>query len=77
VGIVVARGRRANLPQVAALVSPSGNVYSEPMLRDTLDRRHAVKAAVAPERVKVRLVHEKLLALAGVSAASGTPFSLR
>jgi HD-GYP domain-containing protein (c-di-GMP phosphodiesterase class II) len=66
-GIVVSRGRRANLPLVAALVSASGNVYGEPMLRDTLDRRHAVKAAVAPERVKVRLQHEKLLALVAAS----------
>ncbi len=64
IGIVVARGRRANLPQVVALVSPSGNVYGEPVLRDTLERRHAVKAAVAPARVKVRFVHDKVLALA-------------
>lgn len=79
VGIVVARGRRANLPLVAALVSGGGNVYGEPVLRDTLDRRHAVKAAVAPERVKVRLVHEKLLALAGgaASALGGSPFGPR
>ena len=79
VGIVVARGRRANLPLVAALVSGSGNVYGEPVLRDTLDRRHAVKAAVAPERVKVRLVHEKLLALAAGAAAAvgGSPFGPR
>jgi HD-GYP domain-containing protein (c-di-GMP phosphodiesterase class II) len=68
IGIVVARGRRANLPQVVALVSASGNVYGEPVLRDTLDRRHAVKSAVAPARVKVRFVHDKVLALA--SAAS-------
>jgi HD-GYP domain-containing protein (c-di-GMP phosphodiesterase class II) len=62
-GIVVARGRRANLPYVAALVSASGNVLAEPALRDTLDRRHAIKGAVAAERVRVRPPHEKLLAL--------------
>lgn len=67
VGIVVARGRRANLPLVAALVSASGNVLAEPVLRDTLDRRHAVTAAVAPARVKVRFVHEKVLALVPAS----------
>lgn len=67
IGIVVARGRRANLPLVAALVSAGGNVYGEPMLRDTLDRRHAVKSAVAPERVKVRFVHDKVLALAATA----------
>lgn len=68
VGIVVSRGRRANLPLVAVLVSASGNVHAEPMLRDTLDRRHAVKAAVAPDRVKVRVVHDKLLALAAAAS---------
>jgi HD-GYP domain-containing protein (c-di-GMP phosphodiesterase class II) len=68
IGIVVARGRRANLPLVASLISASGNVYAEPMLRDTLEQRHAVKAAVLPERVKVRFVHEKVLALAAAAS---------
>jgi hypothetical protein len=68
IGIVVSRGRRANLPLVAALISASGNVYAEPMLRDTLEQRHAVKAAVMPERVKVRFVHEKVLALAAAAS---------
>jgi hypothetical protein len=64
IGIVVARGRRANLPLVAALVAANGSVYGEPVLRETLDRRHAVKAAVPPQRVKARFQHEKVLALA-------------
>jgi HD-GYP domain-containing protein (c-di-GMP phosphodiesterase class II) len=68
VGIVVSRGRRANLPLVAVLVSASGNVHAEPMLRETLDRRHAVKAAVAPDRVKVRVMHDKVLALAAAAS---------
>jgi len=63
IGIVVARGRRANLPFVAALVSPSGTPLGEPALRDTIDRRHAVRAAVPPNQVKVRPQHERLLAL--------------
>jgi HD-GYP domain-containing protein (c-di-GMP phosphodiesterase class II) len=62
-GIVVGLGRRANLPFVAALVAASGNPLAEPALRDTLDRRHAVKAPVPAERVRVRPPHEKLLAL--------------
>ncbi len=79
VGIVVARGRRANLPWVAALVTASGTVYGEPVPRDTLDRRYAVKAAVPPERVKVRFQHDKVLALAGGAAAASNlmPFSHR
>ncbi len=63
IGIVVARGRRANLPYVASLVGASGIPLGEPALRDTLDRRHAVKAAVASDAVKVRPPHERLLAM--------------
>jgi HD-GYP domain-containing protein (c-di-GMP phosphodiesterase class II) len=63
IGIVVARGRRANLPQVAALLSHSGNLIAEPLLRDTMDRRYAAKCAVAPNRVRVIPPHDRLLAL--------------
>lgn len=63
VGIVVARGRRANLPYVASLVSASGNVLGEPALRDTLESRFNVKSAVPPNQVKVRPPHERLLAM--------------
>ncbi|MDE2372359.1 MAG: hypothetical protein KGN16_25565 [Burkholderiales bacterium] len=62
-GIVVARGRRANLPYVASLVSASGMPLGEPALRDTLGARYAVKGAVAAHLVKVRPQHERLLAL--------------
>ncbi len=62
-GIVLARGRRANLPYVASLVAASGNVLGEPALRDTLDRRYAVKSALPPGAVKVRPPHERLLAM--------------
>jgi HD-GYP domain-containing protein (c-di-GMP phosphodiesterase class II) len=62
-GIVVARGRRANLPWVASLVSPSGLALGEPALRDTADARHAVRAAVAAATVKVRPDHARILAL--------------
>ena len=63
IGIVVARGRRANLPYVASLVSTSGNPLGEPALRDTIDRRYNVKAAVAASQVKVRPQHDRVLAL--------------
>jgi len=63
IGIVVARGRRANLPYVASLVSASGTPLGEPALRDTLDQRHAVRGAVPAHRVKVRPAHDRLLAL--------------
>ena len=63
IGIVVARGRRANLPYVASLVAAAGSALGEPVLRDTLDRRYAVRGAVASHRVKVRPPHERLMAL--------------
>lgn len=62
-GIVIARGRRANLPYVASLVSASGTPLGEPALRDTLDRRYSVKGAVPISSVKVRPPHERLLAM--------------
>ena len=62
-GIVVARGRRANLPWVASLVSSSGMALGEPALRDTVEARFAVRAAVASAAVKVRPDHERILAL--------------
>lgn len=63
VGIVLARGQRANLPVVVALISANGIPMSRPILLDTLDGRHAVKSAVPPARVKVRPPHERLLAM--------------
>jgi hypothetical protein len=63
VGIVLARGRRANLPYVASLVSAGGTPLGEPALRDTVDQRHAVRGAVAANAVRVRPPHERLLAM--------------
>jgi HD-GYP domain-containing protein (c-di-GMP phosphodiesterase class II) len=63
IGIVVARGRAANLPFVATLIAASGNPLGEPALRDTVDRRYAVKGAVPPGAVKVRPPHDRLMAL--------------
>ena len=62
-GIVIARGRRANLPWVASLVAPSGMALGEPALRDTVEARFAVRAAVARALVKVRPDHQRILAL--------------
>jgi hypothetical protein len=61
-------GKSSRITDTWMIVSARGVVYGEPVPRDTLDRRHAVKSAVAPARVKVRFVHDKVLALA--SAAS-------
>lgn len=63
VGIVAARGRRANLPLVATLLSGSGMPLLQPLLRDTVDPRHAVRSAVNTGAVKVLPQHEAVLAL--------------
>jgi hypothetical protein len=61
--IVVGRGTRANLPRVAALVSPRGSPLGDPLPRDTQDERYGVKHAVSSAQVRVRPPHERLLAL--------------
>lgn len=60
-GIVIGRGRRANLPVVAALVASSGAPLGMPALRDTLDKRYAVKSAVSVTSVKVIPPHDRLM----------------
>lgn len=62
-GVVLARGARANEPLVAALVGSSGMALSAPVLRDTAQAARAVTGAVAPDAVKVRTQPEQLLAL--------------
>lgn len=62
-GVVLARGKRANLPLVAALVSANGAPLGEPTLRDPLDARHGVRQAVGAQMLNVRPSHEQLLAM--------------
>lgn len=62
-GIVIARGQRANLPRVASLVGASGMALGEPALRDTVESRFAVRAAVPSALIKVRPDHQRVLAL--------------
>ncbi|MCB1998516.1 MAG: hypothetical protein H6933_10440 [Burkholderiaceae bacterium] len=59
--VVIARGRRANLPIVASLVGRAGLALGELAVRDTVDKRHAVKSAVLPGTVKVTPPHGRLL----------------
>jgi hypothetical protein len=48
---------------VASLVAPSGLALGEPALRDTVDSRYAVRAALPRHQVKVRPDHQRILAL--------------
>jgi hypothetical protein len=47
---------------VASLVAPNGTPLGEPAMRETMDRRFAVKGAVNVQLVKVRPPLERLLA---------------
>lgn len=62
-GIVVARGKQANLPVVAVLRSQTGVPLVSPSLRDTADKRHAVKCGVGVEAVNVLPPHDRLVAM--------------
>ncbi|ACB33274.1 putative metal dependent phosphohydrolase [Leptothrix cholodnii SP-6] len=63
IGVVLARGGKANEPMVAALVGTSGLPLADPVLRDTSRTGRAVTGAVAVADVRVRIHHEKLLEL--------------
>ncbi len=62
-GLVVARGRRANVPFVASLVGASGLALGQPLLRDTVEARFAVRAALPLGALKVQPDPERLFAL--------------
>ncbi len=63
VAVVLRRGVNAKTPKVVSIISKSGTVLVEPVLRDTRVRPHDVTGGVAPHEVKVRLNMEKLLRL--------------
>ena len=63
VGIVVARGVRADLPRVASLRGADGAVMMSPVLRDAVKTPHRVARSVLASEVNVRLNHDKLIGL--------------
>ncbi len=64
IAVVLRRGRLANEPMVASVISAAGLPLGEPARRDTRSTRYAVAAGVAPQDVRLRLNLEKLLSLA-------------
>ena len=64
IAVVLRRGRLANEPLVASVISASGLPLGEPARRDTRVARFAVTAGVAPQDVRLRLNLERLLSLA-------------
>jgi HD-GYP domain-containing protein (c-di-GMP phosphodiesterase class II) len=68
VAIVLRRGRRANEPIVASVISKSDTPLGEPAVRDTKLKQHEITGGVAPHDVKLRLNLERLIRM-GRSAA--------
>jgi HD-GYP domain-containing protein (c-di-GMP phosphodiesterase class II) len=64
VAVVVRRGRRANEPKVASILSRSGTPLGEPAPRDTRLKGHEITGGVPPHEVKVRLNLARLMVLA-------------
>ncbi|MBT9500727.1 MAG: phosphohydrolase [Burkholderiaceae bacterium] len=63
VAVVLKRGRAANAPLVASVVSKSGTPLGEPAVRDTRLQTQAVTGSVAPHELRLRLNMERLLKL--------------
>lgn len=62
--VVLHRGLRANRPKVASIARADGQPLGVPAVRDTGEPRHAVEGVVRVHEVRVRLNHERVLALA-------------
>ena len=58
--VAIARGSRANMPQVASLISPLGMPLSKYLSRDTRDPQFAIHTPLNPEKVKVKVSLEKV-----------------
>lgn len=75
--LVVKRSLRPGQPLVVSLVGPDKRPLAEPLLRDTADAAHSVKAPAAADSMRLVLSHERLLKLVALSppatAAEGLP----
>jgi len=61
IGIVIRRGEKAHTPQVACVRSFDGSLVANPMLRDTARAGHAIQRSLAPDEVRMRLDHAKVV----------------
>lgn len=63
VAVVVRRGRRANAPVVASIISRAGTPLGEPAVRDTQQKTYEISGGVPPHEVMVRLNLARLMQL--------------
>ncbi|MBL0088347.1 MAG: hypothetical protein IPP44_17495 [Ideonella sp.] len=62
IGLVVARGKRANQPKVGVLIMGNGAPLGLPLLRDCHDERYAVRGALSVSAMKTKAPHDAMLA---------------
>jgi hypothetical protein len=62
IGLVVARGKRANQPRVGVLVLSNGAPLGLPLVRDCEDPRYAIRGTLAANTLKTRPPHAAMLA---------------
>lgn len=63
IGLVLARGKRANQPKVGVLIMANGAPLGQPLVRDCEDPRHAVRGALSVAALKIKAPHEAMLAI--------------
>jgi len=61
IGVVIRRGKRANEPLVASILSRTGTPLGEPAVRDTRQKPYEIAGGVPPHEVKLRLNLQRLL----------------
>ncbi|MEK9803736.1 MAG: phosphodiesterase [Curvibacter sp.] len=69
--IVMRRSPRPNLPHVAVVTGPDGQVLPQPRLHRTLSGRPVIQAALATSVVRLRLNHHLILQLGAHAAQTG------
>lgn len=63
IGLVVARGKRANQPRVGVLILANGAPLGQPLVRDCHDPKYAVRGALSVSALKAKAPHDAMLAI--------------
>lgn len=63
IGLVVARGKRANQPRVGVLIMANGAPLGQPLVRDCHDPNYAVRGALSVSAMKAKAPHDAMLAI--------------
>ena len=66
--VVIRRSAKPNLPHVAVVTGPNGEVLPQPRLHRTIGGRPAIQAALASAMVRLRLNHHMILQLGAYAA---------